>query len=62
MELSHNDGFEDQHLPLIKNDWYWKYIFDPNLVNAYKILEYRNVSIEKLINSIKLFEDISHDF
>ena len=24
MELSHNDGVEDQHLPLINDSWYWE--------------------------------------
>ena len=62
MELSHNEGFEDQHLPLVKDAWYWKYIFHPNFAKVYKVLEYRNVSMDKMIKSIKLFEDISNDF
>ena len=44
MELSHNNGKEDQHLPLKKGKWYWKIINDPYFSNVYKILEFRNLS------------------
>ena len=37
MELSHNDGFEDQHLPLISEGWYWDLINDVRFKNIYKI-------------------------
>ena len=33
-ELSHNNGLEDQHLPIKKNAWYWKVINDPNFAKA----------------------------
>jgi len=42
IELSHNNGKEDQHLPLRKNQWYWKIINDSNFSKVYKILEFRN--------------------
>ena len=28
MELSHNDGLEDQHQPLQSGEWYWEIIHD----------------------------------
>ena len=55
IELSHNNGIEDQHLPLKKNQWYWKIINDPDLSEMYKILEFRNTSIEKIKQVIKSF-------
>ena len=54
MELSHNDGFEDQHLPLISEGWYWDLINDLRFKNIHKILEFRNTSIKDILNNIKL--------
>ena len=54
-ELSHNNGFEDQHLPLQKGKWYWSIINDPYFVKAYKILEFRNTNIKKITKVINLF-------
>jgi len=54
IELSHNNGIEDQHLPLKKNQWYWKIINDPHFVKAYKILEFRNTSIKNIKNTLNL--------
>jgi sugar phosphate isomerase/epimerase len=61
MELSHNNGIEDQHLPLIENEWYWKTIFDPRFKNAYKILEFRDVSIHGIQDNIKLFKKMFYE-
>lgn len=58
MELSHNDGVEDQHLPLKKNEWYWSLIFDERFVRAFKILEFRNTSIQTIKNNIKLYNQM----
>jgi len=58
MELSHNNGLEDQHLPLKKNAWYWKIINDPELNRVHKILEFRNSNVKKIDESIKLFKSI----
>ena len=33
LELSHNNGKEDQHLPLRKNKWYWDII---NRIKTYR--------------------------
>ena len=54
IELSHNNGIEDQHLPLKRNEWYWKIINDPDFTKVYKILEFRNTSIKNIKNVLKL--------
>ena len=54
-ELSHNDGIEDQHLPLKKNMWYWKIINDPYFSRTYKILEFRDTSIKDIKNVFNFF-------
>ena len=48
MELSHNDGQEDQHLPLREEGWYWNLIQDVRFDDTYKILEYRNTSMNHI--------------
>jgi len=59
MELSHNDGQEDQHLPLEKETWYWDIILDERFNNSYKILEFRNTLIEDIQKNIKLIMEKS---
>tara|TARA_Y100000031_G_C8175113_1_gene363699 strand:- start:100 stop:951 length:852 start_codon:yes stop_codon:yes gene_type:complete len=54
IELSHNNGVEDQHLPLKKNEWYWEIINNPDFSKVYKILEFRNTSIKNIKNVLKL--------
>ena len=56
MELSHNDGIEDQHLPLQPNGWYWNLILAPRFEHAYKILEFRNTAIADIVDNMKLFQ------
>ena len=58
MELSHNGGGSDEHLPLVDGEWYWDVIFDQRFANAYKILEFRNTSIEDVLRNIKLVAGI----
>ncbi len=48
IELSHNNGKEDQHLPIKKNAWYWKILKKYKLNKTYKILEFRNTNIETI--------------
>ena len=57
MELSHNDGQEDQHLPLIANEWYWPLINDQRFENVYKILEFRNSSTGEIRKVLELMDD-----
>ena len=54
-ELSHNNGYEDHHKPLIDNSWYWEILKSKIFREKIMILEYRNVSIAKIKESIKLF-------
>lgn len=57
MELSDNDGIEDQHLPLQKNAWYWKIILDPYFESVYKILEFRNTQISGIVKNIHMIQE-----
>jgi sugar phosphate isomerase/epimerase len=57
MELSHNDGQEDQHLPLERVGWYWPLINDKRFENTFKILEFRNTKIERIQDVISVFRD-----
>ena len=61
MELSHNDGYEDQHLPLHADEWYWAIINDTRFKDLHKILEFRNTSISDIIKCIELFNNESND-
>ena len=54
MELSHNDGFEDEHRPLQENAWYWKLICDNRFRSIPKILEFRDTPIELVLDTIHL--------
>lgn len=62
MEMSHNDGEVDQHLPLEAETWYWPVIFDERFNKAYKIMEYRNTDIKAIAENIKLFREMEHEF
>ena len=55
-ELSHNNGINDEHKPLENEAWYWELISDKRFKNCLKILEFRNTSIKKLENNIKLLK------
>ena len=57
MELSHNFGVKDDHLPLKKNSWYWSIIKDKKYDDIPKILEFRNTSIRKIISNYKLVQN-----
>ncbi len=56
LELSDNNGLEDEHLPLKKNKWYWEIIDDPYFNKTYKILEFRNTNIKKVKKVINFFK------
>lgn len=57
MELSHNSRLKDDHLPLKSSAWYWKIINDDRFTKCYKILEFRNTNIQRIIKNFKLFND-----
>ena len=54
-EISNNNGYYDQHKPISPNSWYWSVLRNKDFRNKIMILEYRNVSINKIKQSIKLF-------
>ena len=56
MELSHNDGIEDQHLPLEPDGWYWPLIQDERFRSSFKILEFRNSDINQIKRVLTFFE------
>lgn len=58
MELSHNDGVEDQHLPLEKEGWYWEYIVQERFAGCPKILEFRNSSIGSISTCIDIYAEL----
>lgn len=55
-ELSHNNGIEDQHLPIISDAWYWDFILDQRFKNKIKILEFRNQNIDTVKNTIQIYK------
>ena len=57
IEISHNNGLEDQHLPIKVNQWYLKILKSDNLNNALKILEFRNASINQIKKSINILSN-----
>ena len=61
MELSHNDGIEDDHLPLQEIGWYWEFINDNRFNHIIKILEFRNVSIKKIKDNIELIKKMKDE-
>lgn len=48
MEISHNYGKNDDHLPIKKKSWYWKIIKDQKYDKIPKILEFRNTDINQI--------------
>ena len=54
MELSHNYGKKDDHLPIKKKSWYWKLIKNQKFENIPKILEFRNTSIKEVKKTYNL--------
>ena len=54
-EISHNYGLNDDHLPVIEHEWYWELINNSN--NFLKILEYRNLTFDQILSSIKLVKN-----
>lgn len=57
MEMSHNNGGEDQHLPLEDGEWYWDVITDSRFTEIPKIMEYRNTPIEIILDNMNLVKE-----
>ena len=54
IEMSHNYGRNDDHLPLQEGAWYWPLILDKRFSSAPKILEVRETSLTDLVENIRL--------
>lgn len=61
MELSHNFGINDDHLPLQKQSWYWPLIFNESFRGLPRILEFRNSTLDELKSSISIFRQYQHE-
>ena len=57
LELSHNDGLEDQHQPLQADQWYWDVIHDIRFREVHKILEFRNTEIVEIVRNIQMIRE-----
>ncbi len=57
IEFSHNNGLEDQHLPIKDKQWYLKILNSNNLKNVTKILEFRNANLKEIKRSIKILNN-----
>ena len=57
MELSHNDGIEDQHLSLKSDNWYWKLILDLRFKNIKQIFGFRNTIISGIVHNIQMIQE-----
>ena len=56
MEVSHNEGKEDEHRPLIEGAWYWSVVSDPELSHVRVILECRDTSIDTVRRIVRRLE------
>jgi len=57
VEISHNNGQIDQHLPLTDNSYIFDYL--PLLPDVPHILEFRNASVDQINSSINLMRKFS---
>ena len=56
LEISHNDGWKDDHAVLKPDEWYWDIIMDNRLCSARKVVELRNTSIEIGVSMVRWIE------
>jgi len=61
MELSHNEGVEDSHLPLVEGEWYWPLILKHDYQHIPKILEFRDVTERQLLENVLLFRRMENE-
>lgn len=52
IEISHNEGAEDEHRPLVAGAWYWSIVRDPRFARVPIILECRDSTIEAICESV----------
>lgn len=56
IEISHNEGIEDEHRSLLPGAWYWRVVRDARFANVPIVLECRDASIETVCQSVRLLE------
>lgn len=56
MEISHNEGVEDEHRPLIEGAWYWSVVGNPGLSHVPVILECRDTSVDTIQRVVRRLE------
>lgn len=56
MEVSHNEGVEDEHRPLVDGAWYWSVVSDPKFSHVPVILECRDTSIDTVRQLVRRLE------
>lgn len=54
IEMSHNYGQDDDHLPLQKDGWYWPLLADRRFAGMPKILEVRETALDQLLRNVHL--------
>lgn len=54
IEMSHNKGVNDDHLPLQEYGWYWPLLEHSRLRHLPKILEVRNIPVEQVAENIRM--------
>jgi sugar phosphate isomerase/epimerase len=52
IEISHNEGAEDEHRPPVAGAWYWPIVGDPRFARVPIILECRDTPIEVVCESV----------
>ena len=58
MEVSHNDGEQDEHRPLKADAWYWSVVSDPRSLHVPVILECRDTPIEAIEQGVRKLEAV----
>ena len=57
IELSHNEGVNDDHAPITENGWYWELINKKEFIDKIKIFEFRDTGIDQIKKSLDIFKN-----
>ena len=58
LEISHNDGYKDDHAALKSDGWYWPVITDDRLSGVCKIFEGRNIPVDTAVKMVYWLEKV----
>jgi len=56
IELSDNDGFRDEHKPIARDSYIFRYLNQLSQIEAPLILEFRNASVDDIENSVNFIK------